>query len=100
MLITIFILLFTTSCSQFEPFVDRKRNAGVVNIKHLYTGRSTPTNPAICYNGLFSNDEYIQSLADLECKKHNTGTHAVKTHTTKFSCKIFMPSHDYFKCVK
>ena len=100
MLITIFILTITSACSLLEPFVDRRRNAGVEDIKNLYVGRSTPEMPAICYNSLFTDDLQIQELADAECKKHNTGTHAVKTHTTKFTCKIFLPSHDYFKCIK
>ena len=100
MLITIFILLFTTSCSQFEPFVDRKRNAGVENLQYLYRGKSQPSKPAICYNGLIHSEEQVQALADNECKKHNTGTKALKTNTTKFTCKMLLPSHDYFKCVK
>ncbi|MBQ7303361.1 MAG: hypothetical protein IJW75_00380 [Alphaproteobacteria bacterium] len=100
MLITIFILILTTSCSLIQPFVDRRRNAGVEDIKKLYVGRSTPSSPAICYNPLITNSQEIQALADAECKKHNTGTHAIKTHTTKFTCKMFLPSHDYFKCVK
>ena len=98
--ITIFILFFVSSCSLFEPFIDRRRNAGVEDIKNLYVGRSTPTNPAVCYNGLITNETEIQALADAECKKHNTGTKAVKTHTSKFTCKMFLPSHDYFECVK
>ena len=61
MLITIFILILTTSCSLLEPFVDRRRNAGVENIENLYVGRSTPSEPAICYNGLLS-DAYIDQL--------------------------------------
>ena len=100
MLITIFILILTTSCSLLEPFVDRRRNAGVENIKNLYVGRSTPSEPAICYNGLLADEAKIQQLADAECNKHNTGTHAVKIHTSRFTCKMFLPSHDYFKCVK
>jgi hypothetical protein len=100
MLIVLFILCLTAACSLVEPFVDRRRNAGVENINDLYVGRSTPTSPAICYNGLIADDEQIQALADKECEKHNTGTHAVKTHSTNFTCKIFLPSHAYFKCVK
>ena len=100
MLISIFILMFVASCSLLETFVDRRRNAGAENIKKLYVGRSTPSEPAICYNGLFTDEAKIQNLADNECKKHNTGTHAVKTHTTKFTCKMFLPTHDYFKCIK
>lgn len=100
MTIILFILIFSASCSLLDPFVDRRRNAGVENVKHLYVGRSTPENPAVCYNGLITDDEQIQALADAECKKHNTGTRAVKTHTSRFTCKMFLPSHDYFKCVK
>ena len=100
MTITIFILIFTTSCSLLDPFVDRRRNAGVEDIKNLYVGRSTPTHPAICYNGLIADEKQIQALADAECQKHNTGSKAVKTHTSKFTCKMFLPSHDYFKCIK
>ena len=100
MLIAILILMITSACSLLDPFVDRRRNAGIENINNLYVGRSTPEAPAICYNGLITDAKTIQNLADEQCRLHETGTHAVKTHTTKFSCKMFLPSHDYFKCVK
>lgn len=92
-------LFFVSACSLFEPFIDRRRNAGATDMRFLYVGASKPDAPAVCYNGLWTNEEEIQKLADAECLKHQTGTHAVKQDTSHFSCKILLPSHAYFKCV-
>ena len=93
-------LLFLTGCSVLQPFVDRRRNAGETDMAKLYVGRSTPTEPAICSNGFFSSEETIQALADLECIRQKTGTHAVLTGTSRFTCKLLLPTHTYFKCEK
>lgn len=92
-------LFFLTACSLFDPFVDRRRNAGA-DLEHLYVGRSTKENPAICYNGLWTSEEQLQSLADAECQKHGTGTHALKTGKSTLTCKLFLPTHAYYQCVK
>lgn len=93
-------LISLTACSLFEPFIDRRRNAGVRDIRRLYVGKSKPEAPAVCYNGLWTTEDELQQLADAECVKNNTGTHAEKINTTHFSCKLVLPSHAYFKCVK
>ena len=88
---------FLSSCAQFEPFVDRRREAGGFESGALYVGRSTPENPAVCYNKLV-NFEKVQKLADEECIKHNTGTHAVFEKDTLFTCRLIFPRHAYFRC--
>lgn len=95
----IFVLFFLTACSLFDPFIDRRRNAGA-DLEHLYVGRSTPENPAICYNGLWTTSEELQTLADAECQKQGTGKRAIFTQATSFSCKLFLPTHAYYQCVK
>ena len=45
------LFLLLGACSFLPPFIDRQRNAGVHDISKLYVGRSTPENPAVCYNG-------------------------------------------------
>lgn len=95
------ILLFIsvlTSCSQFTPFVDRRREAGVKDLKRLYVGKSTPQNPAICYNALYTPYQDVKQLADEVCIKERTGTHAVPVKQTYFTCRILVPNHFYFKC--
>ena len=87
-------------CTILSPYVDRRRNPGTSDVRYLYTGRSTPTNPAVCYNSLISSDERLQQLADAECVKHKTGTHAVFVKKDGFACKLFLPSVAYYKCQK
>ena len=88
------------ACAQFGPFVDRRREAGGFSDGALYVGKSTPQNPAICYNILYTPYDKVQALADEECKKHNTGTKAVPEKQTVFTCRLLVPNHYYFKCEK
>ena len=74
------ILLCLCGCSLFEPFVDRRRNAGARDINRLYVGKSKPEAPAICYNGLWTDEKTLQQMADAECQKHNPET---QSHTSK-----------------
>ncbi|MBR6327545.1 MAG: hypothetical protein IKR60_01550 [Alphaproteobacteria bacterium] len=93
-------LLILGACSVFEPFVDRRRNAGQTDPAKIYVGRSTPQKPAICSNNLWTRAETIQALADKECQKHHTGTHAIKTDVSHLTCKLLLPTHTYFECQK
>ncbi len=92
------LCLFINACSQLEPFVDRRREAGAKTMEDLYVGESKPNAPAICYNKLTTNWETIQKMADEECKKHKTGNRAVQTKETLFTCRLLLPNHLYFKC--
>ena len=98
-----FLILITSllsACSVLQPFIDRRRNAGVSDVSHLYVGRSKPEKPAVCANLLWTSKEKIQALADEECRKHQTGTHAVEIEQTRFTCRLLLPTHIYFKCEK
>ena len=88
------------ACSQFGPFVDRRREAGAQKEGIFYVGKSTPEEPAICYNKLYTSYEEVKALADAECKKYNTGTHATPVKETVLSCRLLVPNHYYFKCEK
>lgn len=88
-----------SACSLFGPFVDRRREAGVSDISKLYVGESTPVNPAICYNSIVSSYEDVKKMADEECQKHGTGTHAEFVDKSVFTCRVLIPNHLYFKCV-
>ena len=92
--------LLLSACSILPPFVDRQRNAGVRDMSKLYVGKSTPEEPAVCYNGWTTTYEEVKKLADEECVKHKTGTYAVPTKMTSFSCRLLIPNHVYFKCVR
>ncbi len=97
------ILVMTSlvsACSQFGPFVDRRREAGAQKQGIFYVGKSTPEEPAICYNKLYTSYEEVKALADAECKKYNTGTHATPVKETVLSCRLLVPNHYYFKCEK
>ena len=90
----------TAGCSQFEPFVDRRREAGAKDEAHLYIGRSTPQAPAICYNSLYTPYSKVKELADQTCRREGTGSHAEPVRQTVFTCRVMVPNHYYFKCVK
>ena len=85
-------------CAQFGPFVDRRREAGGFSDGALYIGESTPENPAICYNLLYTSYDKVKALADEECKKNKTGNTAVPVKQTIFTCRLLVPNHYYFKC--
>ena len=85
-------------CAQFKPFVDRRREAGGFADGALYVGESTPKNPAVCYNALYTPFSEVQNLADEECKKNKTGNKAVPLKQTVFTCRLLVPNHYYFKC--
>lgn len=89
-----------SSCSLFQPFVDRRRNAGEKDMSKLYVGRSKTDEPAICYNILTTSYAEVKKMADEECIKHKTGTHAVPVKQTQFTCRLLLPTHIYFKCEK
>lgn len=94
------LITLLSSCSLLDPFVDRRRNAGERDITKLYVGASTPEHPAICYNILTTSYPEVKKMADEECIKHKTGTHAVPVRQTQFTCRVFLPTHIYFDCVK
>lgn len=64
-------------CSQLDPFIDRRRNAGEKDMTKLYVGRSTPENPAVCYN--------ILTTSYAEVKK--TGGRGVREAQNRHSCR-------------
>ena len=94
------LVMLISGCSLLSPFVDRRRNAGEKDMTKLYVGKSKIDKPAICYNGWITDFEEAVKLADEECEKHNPGTVAEFEKKTYFSCKLFIPNHVYFNCVK
>ena len=92
-------VFFVVGCGLLEPFVDRRRNPGVDDISKLYSGPSTPNAPVICYNGLYTDDDELQSMATNECLKHNTGNYAEFQKKTYFDGKLLLPAHAYYKCI-
>lgn len=90
----------TAGCSQLDAFVDRRREAGAKTPESLYVGASTPEAPAVCYNSLLTPYKRVKELADQECVRQNTGTHAEPVRQTLFTCRLLVPNHYYFKCEK
>lgn len=88
------------ACTQFDPFVDRRREAGGLADGALFVGVSTPDKPAVCYNKLYTSYDEVKALADAECQKNYTGNYAVPVKETIFTCRLFIPNHYYFKCAK
>ena len=96
----LFLSSVLASCTILDPYVDRRRNPGTSDVSKLYTGKSKPKTPAICYNPLLSEEAELQALADAECIKNNTGTHAEFIKKDGFSCKLLLPATNFYKCVK
>ena len=99
MLLGLFFV-FLSGCSLMQPYIDRRRNPGTQDLSRLYSGPSTPENPVICYNGLWSSEDELQNLADEECVKQGTGTHAEFVKKTYLDGKLLLPNHMHYKCVK
>ncbi|MBQ9270688.1 MAG: hypothetical protein IJ218_00260 [Alphaproteobacteria bacterium] len=98
--VTGMLMLFLCGCGLFNPYIDRRRNPGVSDTAHLYTGPSTPKQPVVCYNPLLTNDNELQQIADAECIKHETGIKAEFVEKTHFDGKLLLPSHAHYRCVK
>ena len=96
--LSMLLILFTlvSACTQIEPFEDRRREPGTANI---YIGASHPGAPAVCYNPLFYKPEEIIKKADDMCKAYKTDTHAELVNIDYFTCRLFVPSKAYYKCV-
>ncbi len=92
------LVLFLNACSLFDPFVDRRREAGARDLETLYIGESKPDAHAICYNKLTTTYAEVKKLADEECIKNKTGTYAEPVKQTYFSCRLMLPNHVYFRC--
>lgn len=99
--IVLFLLLISivSACSQVEPFVDRRREAGRPRA-NLYVGSSKKNAPVICYNALWTDFDEVQKKADDECIKNGAGTKAVFDKKDYFSCTLATPSKAFFKCVR
>lgn len=96
----LFLMYAISACSLFNPYVDRRREAGVRDPAHLYIGASTPEEPAICYNAWATPYSEVKKMAEDECKKHGTGTSVKPIKQTSFTCSVLVPNHIYFKCEK
>lgn len=94
LLLSMFFLI--SACSQFAPFEDRRREPGT---EYVYVGASKPGRPAICYNPLFYDREEVKAKADELCRQHKEKTHAEEIDNDIFSCRLFVPSKAYYKCV-
>lgn len=92
----LFALTSVASCSQIAPFEDRRREPGT---EQVYVGASKPGYPAICYNPLFYNENKITEMADALCQKHQEGARAELIDKDIFTCRLFVPSKAYYKCV-
>lgn len=96
----VLLALLIGSCSQFDAFVDRRREAGAKTPEQMYVGASKPGAPAICYNSLVTSYQKVKKMADAQCAADLPGTHAVPVRQTLFSCRLLVPNHIYFKCEK
>ena len=93
------IICLSSACSILNPFIDRRREPGGIDMKKLYVGESTPTDPAICYNPLVTDVEKVEQIATDECVRYQTGNKAEFVKKTTFTCRVLIPNHSYYKCI-
>ena len=98
-LFVLLLIAYLGGCAWVKPYVDRRREAGISDPDKLYIGLSKPDKPAICYNKWASDYAEVKKLADEECVKQKTGSHAEPVEQKIMSCKLFTPNHFIFKCV-
>lgn len=92
----LFLCVLISACTQFSPFEDRRREPGT---DYIWIGESKPQKPAICYNPLFYSKENILERANEICQNNNAKSHAEFVDVDYFSCRLFVPSKAYYKCV-
>lgn len=90
------LLLGISACSQIAPFEDRRREPGT---EYVYIGSSKPGAPAICYNPLFDSNAEVKEKADKLCQENDSATEAELIKVDYFTCRLFVPSKAYYKCV-
>lgn len=83
------IILAIAGCS---PFIDTRREAGQI----WPVGQSRPDRIAICYNGLFTDADELQAMADDACALLKR--QAVRAPDAQFNCTFFWPSTAFFDC--
>lgn len=91
------LVLGISGCSQFQAFEDRRREPGT---EYVYVGSSKPKAPVLCYNPLWESDAKLQEKADDLCRKTNASSKAELRNKDYFSCRLFVPSKAYYKCVE
>ncbi len=86
-------LLFVSSCTQFEPFVDARREAGQIET----IGSSSKDRPVVC-SGFWVDSQERLVLAEKECQK--IGKTAKSQSLQSFECRLFTPVKETFSCVE
>ncbi len=90
------VLMSVSACSQIAPFEDRRREPGT---EYIYVGSSKPGAPAVCYNPLLDKEAEIKEIADDLCQANDLSTEAELVNIDYFTCRLFVPSKAYYKCV-
>ena len=89
----LFLVVTLTACSQLEPFVDARREAGQVEP----IGQSRKERVAICYNPLWHSSEELQELAEEACESQKKN--AVYETTEYFNCRFVNPNTNFYNCL-
>lgn len=85
--------LFLSACSQVEPFIDARREAGLP----YSVGSSTKANPVVCY-GFFGTPAQREALAQSVCDE--SAKTAVLKEKDYFECKLLTPIKETYQCQK
>ncbi len=86
-------VVFVSACSQFEPFVDARREAGQIET----IGASRPNQPVVCsFYGVDPQTRLV--LAEKECQK--LGKVAKSQSVDLFNCRLLTPVKETFSCVE
>ncbi len=92
-LILLWVFMLCSGCAQFNPYLDSRREAGVIGT----IGPSTDDKISICYNALASNAQQIIAMAEKECAK--TGRKPIFTAQKSWDCSFLVPTRVEYLCV-
>ncbi len=89
---SLFFIFSLTACSEFRPFIDTRREAGMVQP----VGQSRPDRIAVCYNPVWDNESDYEGLARQACAEQ--GKIAVYDTTAYFNCRLLLPNTAFYRC--
>ena len=89
---SLFLIFSLTACSEFQPFIDARREAGEVQP----FGQSRPDRIAVCYNPIWDDTSDYEKLAYQACEEQ--GKKAVYDSMAYFNCRLLLPNTAFYRC--
>jgi len=91
-IVALMAFLCLTACSEFQPFIDSRREAGQAAL----IGQSRPDMIAVCYNPIWDSESEVRQLAETACAEQ--GKHITYADTAYFNCRLTTPNTAFYAC--